>query len=147
MGLAEMNISLRRGERIFINGAVLRVDRKVCLELMNDATFLIENHVMQPDQATSPLKKLYLAIQTVLMSPSDKDLSLSLCHNMIDNLLLLNDEDNVVSCLQHIKEQLESRRFFEALKSLRSLFQMEPDQTHIQSWQFPQETIEEGDKS
>jgi flagellar protein FlbT len=147
MGLAEMNISLRRGEKIFINGAVLRVDRKVCLELMNDATFLIENHVMQPDQATSPLKKLYLAIQTVLMSPSDKDLSLSLCHNMIDNLLLLNDEDNVVSCLQHIKEQLESRRVFEALKSLRSLFQMETDQTHIQPRQFPQETIEEGNKS
>lgn len=147
MGLAEMNISLRRGERLFINGAVLRVDRKVCIELMNDATFLIENHVMQPDQATSPLKKLYLAMQTVLMSPSEKDLSLSLCHSMIDNLLLLNDDDNVESYLQHIKGQLENRRVFEALKSLRSLFQMEIDQTYTQPWQFPQGTIEEGDKS
>jgi flagellar biosynthesis repressor protein FlbT len=44
-----MNISLRRGERIFINGAVLRVDRKVCLELLNDVTFLLESHVMQAE--------------------------------------------------------------------------------------------------
>ena len=41
-----MNITLRAGERIYINGAVLRVDRKATLELMNDATFLLETHVM-----------------------------------------------------------------------------------------------------
>ena len=42
-----MNITLRAGERIYINGAVLRVDRKATLELLNDATFLLETHVMQ----------------------------------------------------------------------------------------------------
>ena len=46
-----MQLSLRAGERIYVNGAVLRVDRKVTLELLNDATFLLENQVMQAEQA------------------------------------------------------------------------------------------------
>ena len=41
-----MCISLRSGEKIYINGAVLRVDRKVTLELINDVTFLLESQVM-----------------------------------------------------------------------------------------------------
>ena len=36
-----MCISLRGGERIYVNGAVLRVDRKVTLELINDVAFLL----------------------------------------------------------------------------------------------------------
>ena len=42
-----MNITLRAGERFFINGAVIRIDRKASIELLNDVTFLLENHVMQ----------------------------------------------------------------------------------------------------
>ena len=47
---ALMKISLRAGERIYINGAVLRVDRKVSLELVNDVMFLLESHVIQADR-------------------------------------------------------------------------------------------------
>ena len=66
-----MHITLRAGERLFLNGAVIKADRKVCLELMNDATFLLEAHVMQPDKATSPLRQLYFIVQTMLMSPAE----------------------------------------------------------------------------
>ena len=52
-GLRPMHISLRSGERPFLNGAVLRVDRKVTLELLNDATFLLENHVLQVEDAAA----------------------------------------------------------------------------------------------
>jgi flagellar protein FlbT len=64
-------ISLRNGERIYVNGAVLRVDRKVTLELINDVTFLLESQVMQVADATTPLRQLYFVIQLMLMSPHD----------------------------------------------------------------------------
>ena len=35
-----MQISLKPGERLFLNGAVIRVDRRVTVELMNDVAFL-----------------------------------------------------------------------------------------------------------
>jgi len=43
-----LKITLRAGERIFVNGGVLKVDRKVSIELMNDVIFLLEQHVMKP---------------------------------------------------------------------------------------------------
>ena len=36
--MASLKISLRAGERLFLNGAVLRVDRKTQIELLNDVT-------------------------------------------------------------------------------------------------------------
>ena len=46
-------ISLKANERIFINGAVVRVDRKTSLEFLNDVDFLLENHVLQAADATT----------------------------------------------------------------------------------------------
>ena len=68
-----MCISLRGGEQIYVNGAVLRVDRKVTLELINDVAFLLEGQVMQVADATTPLRQLYFVVQLMLMSPNDID--------------------------------------------------------------------------
>ena len=66
-----MKISLRAGERVYINGAVLRVDRKVSLELVNDVMFLLEGQVMQASDATTALRQLYFIVQLMLMNPTD----------------------------------------------------------------------------
>ena len=68
-----MRISLaRQGERLYINGAVLRVDRKVShSNLLNDATFLLEAHVMNVSDVTTPLRQLYFITQIMLMNPAD----------------------------------------------------------------------------
>src|SRR5260370_29119854 len=68
-----MLISLRPGERVYINGAVLQVDRKVTIELLNDAMFLLEGHVMHYDETTTPLRQLYFVVQTMLMDPINAD--------------------------------------------------------------------------
>ena len=65
-----ISLNLRARERIFVNGAVLKVDRKVSLELLNDATFLLEAHVLQAEQATTPVRRLYFIAQAMLTKPS-----------------------------------------------------------------------------
>ena len=114
-----MHISLRRGERIFVNGAVLRVDRKVSIELMNDVTFLLEHHIIQPEEASSPLKQLYLAIQTILISPVDKERSLDLSLELIRTFLLITEDQFLIECLAEVRTLLQTDRPFDALKSLR----------------------------
>ena len=42
-----MNITLKAGERLIINGDVIRVDRKAAIELLNDVTFLLENQFLR----------------------------------------------------------------------------------------------------
>ena len=64
-----LKISLKANEKIYINGAVVRFDRKVTLEFLNDVQFLLENHVLQPEDASTPLRQLYFIVQ-VMRAPS-----------------------------------------------------------------------------
>jgi flagellar protein FlbT len=60
-----LKISLKPNEKIYINGAVVRVDRKVSIEFLNDVQFLLENHVLQPEDASTPLRQLYFIAQMI----------------------------------------------------------------------------------
>lgn len=122
-----MNISLKRGERIYINGAVLRVDRKVCLELLNDVTFLLENHVMQASDATTPLKQLYFSVQLMLISPNDVEAALYLSRDLLATCMKAISEPKVSEALPNISTLVQNKRYFEALKLIRSLFPYEPN--------------------
>ena len=81
-----MILSLRGGAKVYINGAVLRVDRKVNIELLNDVTFLLDAHVLQPHEATTPLRQLYFVIQTILMDPSGAGLAREMLSGMLARL-------------------------------------------------------------
>ncbi|QGM98004.1 flagellar biosynthesis repressor FlbT [Methylocystis parvus] len=122
-----MNISLRRGERIFVNGAVLRVDRKVCIELLNDVTFLLENHVMQEEEATTPLRRLYFVIQTMIISPNDCDAAVALCRETLVSLSGAAKDPRIVAGLGAAIRHIADERPFEALKAVRAMFQIEAE--------------------
>ena len=63
-----LKISLKANEKIYINGAVVRVDRKTTVELLNETQFLLESHVLQPEQASTPLRQLYFILQIMLIA-------------------------------------------------------------------------------
>jgi flagellar protein FlbT len=119
-----MRISLRSGEKIYINGAVLRVDRKVSLELLNDATFLLEAHVMRPEDATTPLKQLYFIVQLMLMDPAD-GAAREMFERSIVLMLASYDNAEIVGGLQSIDKLVGAKRTFDALKAIRNLFSIE----------------------
>src|SRR5690606_1917209 len=54
-----LKISLKANEKIYVNGAVIKADRKVSLEFLNDVQFLLQSHVLQPEEASTPLRQLY----------------------------------------------------------------------------------------
>ncbi|MGE6742106.1 flagellar biosynthesis repressor FlbT [Allorhizobium pseudoryzae] len=120
-----LRISLKSGERIFINGAVLRVDRKVALEFLNDVTFLLENHVLQLEDATTPLRQLYFIAQMMLINPEGKDQSLSMFRKSITMLLNCFRDEEVLAELKRIDAMVVSGRAFDALKAIRGLYSIE----------------------
>ena len=120
-----MNISLRADERIYINGAVLRVDRKVSLELLNDVTFLLESHVMQAAEATTPLRQIYFVVQIMLMDPTAAASATPLARSLIESALGAYRAPDLTGGLRSIDASLLRGRNFEALKALRALFPLE----------------------
>ena len=120
-----MNITLRAGERFFINGAVIRIDRKASIELLNEVTFLLENHVMQAEQATTPVRQIYFAVQIMLMDPTAAASAAPLARSLIESALGAYSAPELIAGLEGVAASLVRGRNFEALKALRSLFTFE----------------------
>ena len=120
-----MRISLRAGERIYINGAVLRVDRKVTIKLVNDVMFLLEGQVMQVADATTALRQLYFIVQHMLMNPTDIQEASELYGQNHAALLAVCENQQILEGLGAMDELVGAMRYYEALKRIRALFPIE----------------------
>jgi flagellar protein FlbT len=122
-----MQISLKPGERIFINGAVIRVDRKITLELLNDVSFLLESHVMQAESATTPLRQLYFIAQTMLMDPANADATYEVFRNTHGLLMAAFENEQILDGLESAGNSIAAGRVFDALKTIRGLYRVEDE--------------------
>lgn len=120
-----IQISLRAGERLYVNGAVLRMGRKVTLELMNDVTFLLESHVMQVEDTTTPLRQLYFVVQTMLIDPRNADAARGLFATLHAGMVDTASNEELLAGLAEVEAQVEARRPFDALRAIRRLFPVE----------------------
>lgn len=120
-----MLISLKPGERIFLNGAVIRVDRKVTIELLNDVAFLLESHVLQVEDTTTPLRQLYFVVQTMLIEPRKLEAAQAVFNQQLAGLMTSFTNESMVVALAQVGEFVQTGRLFEALRVIRRLFMIE----------------------
>lgn len=120
-----LKISLKPGERIFLNGAVIRVDRKVTIELLNDVQFLLENHVLQAENASTPLRQLYFVLQLILMNPEGADDARRMFRQSLPLLLASFRNEQIRASLKHVDQLVAEGRVYEALKQVRALYALE----------------------
>jgi flagellar protein FlbT len=120
-------ISLRAGERVFINGAVLKVDRRVSIELLNEAAVVLEQHILQPEDTTTPLRQLYFVLQTIVMDAENSDAARRMFEVTHVSLLLAFSNERVLKGLLDVKTLVHRGRLLEALKTVRELFPIEDE--------------------
>lgn len=120
-----LKITLKGGERIYINGAVLKMDRKVGIELLNDATFLLEQHILQPEAATTPLRQLYFMVQMMLIDPALHAKARDMASETIVALKDATSNEDIRSGLTDVTRLLAADRTLEALKRIRALYPTE----------------------
>ena len=120
-----LKISLKPNEKIYINGAVIRVDRKVAIELMNDVQFLLESHVIQADEASTPLKQLYFILQVMLMNPQAASEARDMFRRSLPMLLASFEDAEICGALKQIDRMVGEDHVYEALKAIRALYPLE----------------------
>jgi len=120
-----LKISLKPNEKIYINGAVVKVDRKVSIEFLNDVQFLLEAHVLQPEQASTPLRQLYFIVQVILMNPEGAGEARAMFRRSLPLLLASFSDDHILSCLKNIDRLVGEGHVYDALKAIRSLYPLE----------------------
>jgi flagellar protein FlbT len=62
--MSNLVLELRQGEVMIVNGAPIRFRTKTRLELTAKARFLFGKQIMPSEQADSPARRIYFALQT-----------------------------------------------------------------------------------
>ena len=120
-----LRISLKPNEKIYINGAVLRADRKVTIEVLNDVQFLLESHVLQANQASTPLRQLYFILQVILINPAGAGEAREMFRRSLALLLSSFGSEPILAALKDVDRLVGEGQVYEALKRIRALYPLE----------------------
>jgi len=70
--MSNLVLELRQGEVMIINGAPIRFRTRSRVELTAHARFLFGKQIMAPDQADSPARRIYFALQSAYIGDEDE---------------------------------------------------------------------------
>lgn len=118
-------VYLKAGERLFVNGAVLRVDRKVSIAFLNDVAFLLESNVLQADEATTPLRQLYFVVQAILIDKGKAGEAWDMYTVLHDNFIRAFDDESIREGLAYARDLALKGKLYDALRAIRPLFAIE----------------------
>ncbi len=116
-----IKVNLKAGERIHVNGAVIRVDRRVTLALETETTFVLASHVLAESDATTPLRRHYLAVQALLIEPQRRAELLEIYRASHSLVSAVHGEGAILQGLADVDAAIAAGRPFEALRKLRAL--------------------------
>lgn len=118
-------VTLRPGERIFINGAVLAWDGRGSFDILNDVPYLLEHEILHAQQTVTPLRQLYYILQTMVLEPDGVETTREIYHQTMDALREAFKNAEILAGLAAIRWQVEEGAVFTALKILRALVPVE----------------------
>ncbi len=70
--MSNLVLELRQGEVMIVNGAPIRFRTKSRIELTAKARFLFGKQIMPPDQADSPARRIYFALQSAYIGTEEE---------------------------------------------------------------------------
>lgn len=112
---------LRPNEKVIINGAVIGAgDRPGSFFLYNTANFLRGREVLKEEQVDSIEKKLYFVIQLIYIFPEDAKANMMRFYSIHDEAVEARPDR--VADLKSIRDQVEAKNYYRALKTCRKLF-------------------------
>ncbi len=116
-----MKLSLKKNGKMLLNGAFIRVDRKVNIELLNEATFLLEAHFIDPNLATTSGSQIYYLIQSMMRAPERKEPLLNAVRIILGAMSSIDPANQDAIRWQRIMELLDDGQIFKALKTAQNL--------------------------
>ena len=118
-----LNLYLKPGDGIYVNGALVRVDRKVRLEVTDCSRVLLEALAMPSEAARSPIEKLYLRVQSMLTAPTcpSPDQHDTDYEQALEAALLARSDPVSRHMIAEADRMVREGRYYTALRRLRTL--------------------------
>lgn len=122
--IMSLRIKLPNQERILINGAVIEnTGGTAVIIIHNKADILRRKEIMQENEANTPARKIYYALQCAYIFEKDRVRYLALANDFM--LQYLEAAVSAKPILNKITSDIESSQLYKALKSSRSLIEHE----------------------
>ena len=123
-----LKINVKPGEKIVINGAVITMGEGASyIVLQNQATFLREKDIMQQEDATTPVRRIYFSLMLMYL---DQDNYQNYYNDYMDRMIELMRSTGLAQIrdtLMVMFRDVQERRFFQALKACKALMKVEEE--------------------
>ncbi|HEX2594447.1 MAG TPA: flagellar biosynthesis repressor FlbT [Rhizomicrobium sp.] len=128
-----LKLSLKPGERFVLNGAVLaNGDKRTSLVLQNKACVLREKDIMQPDDANTPVRRIYFPIMMMYLEPDRIEPNYNeFAIRMTEFMGAIRDRTALALCVE-ISRDVMSGAYYKALMQCKRLFDFEQERLNYE---------------
>ena len=124
--MSALVLELRQGDLMILNGASIRFRNKTRIELTARARFLFGKQIMAPEQADTPAKRIYFALQTAYIgTPEERDAALDRARRLVDDFKSATTSKLACEILDTALGHAEADDCYEALKLARRIMRHE----------------------
>jgi flagellar protein FlbT len=124
--MSSLVLELRPDEIMIVNGAPIRFRTKSRIELTAKARFLFGKQIMPPDQADSPARRIYFAIQTAYIGTEDERArGLEAARGLIAEFFASTTSRRIRDILDQVVATAEADDCYRALKLVRDVIRHE----------------------
>jgi flagellar protein FlbT len=124
--MSNLVLELRQGEMMIVNGAPIRFRTKSRIELTARARFLFGKQIMAPDQADSPARRVYFALQSAYIgSEEERARGLIVAHEPITAFKGATTSALACEILDRALAAAEADDCYQALKLVRRIIRHE----------------------
>ena len=123
-----LKLSLKPGEKFVVNGAVIvNGDRRASLIIQNKVSILRERDVMTPEEAETPMRRVYFQIMMMYLDPQDEQGYYAEFMKRITEFMgAIKNPSALMECIGII-EDVQAKRLYKALMTCRKLFAFEDE--------------------
>lgn len=134
-----LKLSLKPGEKFVLNGAVLtNGEKRATLIVQNKACLLREKDIMQPDEATTPARRIYLPIMMMYLDPDDNDQYYDeFALRMTEFMGAIANKSALADCVE-ISRDVMSGSYYKALMICKKLFEFERERLSYDPQSIPE---------
>lgn len=124
--MSNLVLELRQGEVMIVNGAPIRFRTRSRIELTAKARFLFGKQIMPPDQADSPARRIYFALQSAYIgTETEREAGLESARQLVADFQDATTSELVRLILDQALIAAEEDDCYQALKLVRRIMQHE----------------------
>lgn len=122
-----LRISLRDGEKMIVNGAVMRAAGRVQISIENNAAILRGRDVMDPEEANSPARRLYFACMMAYIDEEGLAGHQDAIVSLVGGLLAALESPQAKAMCIAFAQKAATGQFYRALADCRRLIAYEAE--------------------